>query len=43
MMDAFVAWWDRYRDRIEVFEFFAAGGGGFAVVKFEDEVALSWM
>lgn len=43
LMERFVDWRERYRDRMESFEFFAGGGGGFMVVDIPDEVMLNQM
>jgi hypothetical protein len=39
LMDGFAAWRDRYRDRMEVFEFFI-GGGGYGIFAVDDEAEL---
>jgi hypothetical protein len=43
MWEAFAAWRDRYRDKMESFEFFIGGGGGFGVVNVADERELQQM
>lgn len=43
LMDGFAAWRERYRDKMEVFEFFAGGGGGFGIVSVRDEAELNQM
>jgi hypothetical protein len=42
LMQGFVDWRERYRDRMEVFEFFV-GGGGFGVINVPDEATLNQM
>jgi muconolactone delta-isomerase len=39
----FVAWRERYRDRMESFEFFIGGGGGFGVVNVDSAEELQQM
>lgn len=41
MVQAFVDWRERYRDKMESFEFFAAANGGFGVFNAPDEATLS--
>ena len=41
LFDRFADWRERYRDRMESFEFFAGGGGGFGVVNVADEATLN--
>lgn len=36
LVDGFVAWWDRYRDRWESAGFFAGGGGGGGICNVAD-------
>ena len=43
LFDGFAEWRERYRDRMESFEFFAGGGGGFGVVNVADEATLNQM
>ena len=43
LLEGFAAWRECYRDRMESFEFFAGGGGGFGVVNMPDEAALHRM
>ena len=43
LVEGFVAWREQYRDRMESFEFFAEGGGGFAIVNATDEAELHRM
>jgi hypothetical protein len=40
MVPAFEAWRERYRDRMESFDFFV-GGGGCGIVNFPDELSLN--
>jgi hypothetical protein len=40
MIQGFVAWREHYREQMEVFEFFAGGGGGFGVFNVPDEATL---
>lgn len=40
LMHGFVEWRERYRDRMEVFEFFAGAGGGFGIFNMPDEATL---
>lgn len=41
LVDAFVAWRDKYRAKMEAFEFFAGRPGGFGIVNVRDEAELS--
>jgi hypothetical protein len=41
LLDAFADWRERHRQSMESFEFFAGGGGGFAVANVPDEVTLN--
>lgn len=41
LLEAFKGWRDRWRSKMEIFEFFADGNGGWAVVNTTDEVELS--
>ncbi|MCP6711750.1 hypothetical protein NL489_30835, partial [Klebsiella pneumoniae] len=41
MMEGFAAWRERHRGSMEVFEFFAGGGGGFGVLNVPDEAGLN--
>jgi muconolactone delta-isomerase len=41
IIDAFKAWRERWRSKMEVFEFFAGRGGGWAVFNTTDEEELS--
>lgn len=43
VMQGFADWRARHKDRMEVFEFFAGGGGGFGIVNVADEAALNQM
>ena len=43
LAEGFAAWRERYRGQMELFEFFAGGGGGFGVVNVPDEKALTQM
>src|SRR5215208_3487301 len=43
LLEGFADWRERYRDRMESFEFFAGGGGGFGVVNVADEATLNQM
>ncbi len=43
LLDAFADWRQRHRHSMESFEFFAGGGGGFAVINVPDEAALNRM
>ncbi len=40
LIQAFADWRERYRSQMEGFEFFAGGGGGFAVLNVSDEATL---
>jgi len=40
LMHGFADWRARHRERMEVFEFFAGGGGGVAIVNVPDEATL---
>ena len=40
LMQGFADWRGRHRERMEVFEFFAGGGGGVAIVNVPDEATL---
>ena len=41
IFQAFAEWRERYRSRMESFEFFAGGGGGFGVFNVPDEATLN--
>jgi muconolactone delta-isomerase len=41
LLEAFVAWRDANRERMEAFEFFAGGGGGFGIFNVPDEATLN--
>ena len=41
ILDAFKAWRDRWRPKMESFEFFAGRGGGWGVFNTDDEEELS--
>ena len=41
LFDGFADWRERHRDSMESFEFFAGGGGGFAVLNVPDEATLN--
>jgi len=41
LMDGFAAWRDAHRERMEAFEFFAGGGGGFGIFNVPDEATLN--
>ena len=41
IIEAFKGWRDRWRPKMESFEFFAGRGGGWAVLNTEDETELS--
>lgn len=41
LLGAFKDWRDRWRSKMEMFEFFAGGGGGWGVFNLADEVELS--
>jgi len=41
LMDGFAAWREAHRERMEAFEFFAGGGGGFGIFNVPDEAALN--
>ena len=41
LLQAFQAWRDRWRPKMEAFECFASGAGGWGVLNTEDEVELS--
>ena len=43
LIQGFVDWRARHRERMEVFKFFAGGGGGFAIVNVPDEATLQQM
>lgn len=43
LVQALAEWRRRYASRLEVFELFAGGGGGFAVVNAADEAAFHQM
>ncbi len=43
LLEGFADWRERYRDRMESFEFFAGGGGGFGVFNVADEATLNQM
>jgi hypothetical protein len=43
LIQAFIDWRARYRDRFESFYFWAAGGGGGGVIKADDEATLHRM
>ena len=43
LLEGFADWRERYRDRMEAFEFFAGGGGGFGVFNVADEATLNQM
>jgi hypothetical protein len=41
LLDGFAAWRDAHRESMEVFEFFAGGGGGFGILNVPDEATLN--
>ena len=41
LLEGFANWRERYKDRMESFEFFAGGGGGFGVLNVADEATLN--
>lgn len=41
IMQAFKAWREKWRPKMEMFEFFAAGAGGWGVINASDEKELS--
>ena len=41
LLDGFAAWRDAHRGVMEVFEFFAGGGGGFGILNVPDEATLN--
>src|SRR5215217_6188671 len=41
LMEGFAAWRDAHRQRMEAFEFFAGGGGGFGIFNVPDEATLN--
>jgi|SRR3989304_8720008 len=41
LVDAFAAWRERYRAKMEVFEFFAGAGGGFGILNADSEIELN--
>ena len=43
MWEQFVQWRERWRDKMESFEFFAEGDGGFGIVNVSDEHELQQM
>ena len=43
LLEGFAAWRDAHRESMEVFEFFAGGGGGFGVLNVPDEATLNRM
>ncbi|MBI3979924.1 MAG: hypothetical protein HY331_17255 [Chloroflexi bacterium] len=43
IMQGFADWRARHRERMEAFEFFAGGGGGFGIVNVRDEATLNQM
>jgi hypothetical protein len=43
LLEGFANWRERYKDRMESFEFFAGGGGGFGVFNVADEATLNQM
>jgi hypothetical protein len=43
ILEAFKAWRDKWRSKMEMFEFFAGRGGGWGVLNTADEVELSQM
>ena len=42
-MHSFNAWREKWRPKMEMFEFFAAGAGGWGVINASDEKELSQM
>jgi hypothetical protein len=43
LLDGFAAWRDAHRESMEVFEFFAGGGGGVAILNVPNEATLNQM
>jgi hypothetical protein len=43
LMEGFAAWREAHRERMEAFEFFAGGGGGFGIFNVPDEATLNRM
>lgn len=43
IMERFAEWRERYRARMESFEFYAGGGGGFMVIEVSNEMELNQM
>jgi len=43
MLEQLAQWRERYRSKMEVFEFFNGGGGGFGIVDVSDEAELYQM
>jgi hypothetical protein len=41
LIEAFKAWREKYRSKMEMFEFFSAGAGGWGVLNTSDDVELS--
>jgi len=41
VLEGFAQWRERYRDNLEVFEFFAGGGGGFGICDVPDVETLN--
>jgi hypothetical protein len=41
LMEGFAAWREVHRERMEAFEFFAGGGGGFGIFNVPDEATLN--
>jgi muconolactone delta-isomerase len=41
LMEGFATWRDAHRERMEAFEFFAGGGGGFGIFNVPDEATLN--
>lgn len=43
VLEGFAQWREKYRGNLEVFEFFAGGGGGFGIANFPDAESLNQM
>jgi len=43
VIEGFAQWREKYRGNLEVFEFFAGGGGGFGIASFDNVESLNQM
>lgn len=43
LISALATWRERYREHVEVFEFFTAGGGGCGIINAPDDATLAQM